>query len=95
MTVTPIRAARLSNARRVITEILTKRQCMYPEEAARLVVDELLNAGWSPPGAVDGDEIPQPSTSSPAHRARVLAEARAQIDSNRRTRTTVNAEEAK
>jgi hypothetical protein len=73
MTVTPIRAARLSNARRMATEILTKRQCMYPEEAARLIIDELLNAGWSPPGAVDGDDVPQPSYSTPEGRARARA----------------------
>lgn len=77
MTVTPIQAAKVVNARRHIGEVLTGH-CSYPDEVARLVIDEIRNLGWTPPGWRDDDAVPQPSTSTPqARRAALEAAAEA------------------
>lgn len=70
MTVTPMRAAKIANAQRAITEILTGQMCPYAESAARQVVDEIRRLGWTPPGWQDDEPVPQPTYSTPQGRAR-------------------------
>ena len=91
MTVTPIRAARLATARHRIAELLADR-CTFPDEAARDVIDALLDLGWNYPGAHLDDPIPQPASSSDGHRKALIAGVRTVIDTNRRNRTTVEKE---
>lgn len=66
---TPLRAARIANARARVAELLTDR-CPHPDSTARDVIDELLLLGWSFPGAHLDDTVPQPSHSTPEGRRR-------------------------
>lgn len=95
MSVTPIRAARLANARRAVADILSARHCDYPDEAARLIVDQLLNLGWTYPGWHDDDPIPRPATSDDRRRRVLIAQAMAVVESKKRARETVNDEKGR
>ena len=88
MTLTFTRAAKVANARRAAADHLTGPDA---DHTARQIVDALLALGWRPSGW--DDEPPPPASSDRAHRARVIAEAKAAIDSKRRQRTTVRTEE--
>lgn len=85
MTVTPIQMAKLSNARRRVAELITEHGA-YPDDAARLVIDELRNLGWCPPGWRDDDTIPQPSTSTPAARRAAIEEAARAVKASKEKR---------
>jgi hypothetical protein len=70
VTLTPVGAAKIANAQRALVEILQRQMCPYAESAARQVMDELRRLGWSPPGRLEDEVLPQPSTSTPQGRAR-------------------------
>lgn len=86
MTVTPIHAAKIAGTQRAITDILRGQMCPYAESAARQVIDELRNLGWTPPGFRDDDVIPQPSTSSPGIRRMAVDATRAAVEAARERR---------
>lgn len=74
----PLRVAKIANARSRIAEMLAGR-CAFPEDVAREVIDELLGLGWAYPGWQVDDHVPQPSSSTPEGRAaarRLFAEIR-------------------
>lgn len=66
---TPLRIAKIANARNRIAELLAGR-CTSPESLAREVIDELLRLGWVYPGWHLDEPTTQPSSSTPEGRRR-------------------------
>lgn len=93
MTITPMNAARVANARRHVAEILAGRMCPNPEHAAQHVVDELRKLGWAPPGWHINEGAPRPSysTAEGRRRAREIFE---QTRAEARTDTATTSKES-
>lgn len=86
---TPLHAARLTNARRIVAERIAPTGCRYPDETARDVIDDLLKAGWTYPGWQHDDHVPRPSYSTAEGRRR----AREIFEQTRAGKTTDSKEQ--